>query len=121
MIKSEVMAIGPEAISDKEPMLILFDESASERLREVSVIQRFENDATKNYDLQVGSKIQIDAKEYTVKYLGELVESNLTSIGHTVFNFKELPSKEHLQENVIYLEPHVLPQIKVGSQIIYGH
>lgn len=121
MIKSEVMAIGPEAISAKEPMLILFDETASERLREVSVIQRFANDAVKNYDLQVGSKIQIDAQEYTVKYLGELVESNLTSIGHTVLNFKELPSKEHLQENVIYLEPHVMPQIKVGSQIIYGH
>lgn len=120
MIKSEVVAIGPNAISKNEPMVILFDETASERLREVSVIQRFENDAKKNYDLAVGSKITIDDQVYEVKYLGELVESNLTTIGHTVLNFKPLPEKEHLQENVLYLEPHVMPVIKEGTQIVYS-
>ena len=107
MIKSEVIEIGAKAVSKDEPMVILFDETASPRLREVSVIQRFENDAAKNYDLKIGSKIQI-------------VESNLTTIGHTVLNFKPVPEKEHLQENVLYLEPHTIPVIKQGTQIIYG-
>ena len=59
--------------------------------------------------LKIGSKIQIDDQVYHVKYLGELVESNLTTIGHTVLNFKPVPEKEHLQENVLYLEPHTIP------------
>ena len=108
MIKSEVIEIGAKAVSKDEPMVILFDETASPRLREVSVIQRFENDVAKNYDLKIGSKIQIDDQVYHVKYLGELVESNLTTIGHTVLNFKPVPEKEHLQENVLYLEPHTI-------------
>lgn len=120
MIKSEVIEIGAKAVSKDEPMVILFDETASPRLREVSVIQRFENDVAKNYDLKIGSKIQIDDQVYHVKYLGELVESNLTTIGHTVLNFKPVPEKEHLQENVLYLEPYTIPVIKQGTQIIYG-
>ena len=120
MIKSEVIEIGAKAVSKDEPMVLLFDETASPRLREVSVIQRFENDAAENYDLKIGSKIQIDDQVYHVKYLGELVESNLTTIGHTVLNFKPVPEKEHLQENVLYLEPHTMPVIKQGTQIIYG-
>lgn len=120
MIKSKVVAIGAEAISKSEPILILFDETASDRLKEVSLIQRFENDAVANYDLKVGSPIKIGEQEYQVKYLGGLVKSNLTSIGHTVLNFKELPAKEHLQDNVLYLEPHVMPVVTEGTEIIYG-
>ena len=41
MIKSKITAIGPQAIDEKQPLLILFGETASERLREVSLIHGF--------------------------------------------------------------------------------
>ena len=88
MIKSKITAIGPQAIDEKQPLLILFGETASERLREVSLIHGFENNPIGGYDIKKGSKVMIGSSEYEVEFVGQLVESNLTSIGHTVLAFR---------------------------------
>ena len=46
-----------------------------------------------------------------------IAESNLTSIGHTVLAFKEVP--ETPQENAIYLKPHAMPKIEIGAEIVF--
>ncbi|MBD9205713.1 MAG: PTS glucose transporter subunit IIA [Lactobacillus ruminis] len=117
MIKSKITAIGPQAIDEKQPLLILFGETASERLREVSLIHGFENDPIGGYDIKKGSKVRIGSSEYEVEFVGQLVESNLTSIGHTVLAFKEVP--ETPQENAIYLKPHAIPKIEIGTEIVF--
>ncbi len=118
MLESQVMSIGSEAISADDPLLILFDETASDQLRKVSVIQRFSGLLPENYDIAVGNKIKFDDQEYTVKYVGELVKSNILMIGHATLNFKDVP--ENPQQNAIYLEPYRLPQIKKGTIIKYS-
>ena len=117
MIKSKITAIGPQAIDEKQPLLILFGETALERLREVSLIHDFENDPIGGYDIKQGSKVTIGSSEYEVEFVGQLAESNLTSIGHTVLAFKEVP--ETPQENAIYLKPHVMPEIEIGTEIVF--
>lgn len=118
MIKSKITAIGSQAVDASQPLLILFGETASERLREVSLIHDFENDPVAGYDIRNGSKVRIGSSEYEVEYAGQLVEPNLTSIGHTVFAFKEVP--ETPQENAIYLKPYGMPHVEVGTEIVFG-
>ena len=117
MLESKVMEIGSEAISAKDPLLILFDETASDQLCKVSIIQRFSSLLPENYTLKEGSKIKFDDQEYIVKYVGALVKSNILMIGHATLNFKAVPEKP--QQNSIYVEPYSLPKIKPGTIIKY--
>ena len=115
MIKTKITHIGPKAVDEKDAMLILFDESASKELRDVSVIQSFVG--PKDFDLAVGKKITIGQKEYEVTYLGDMVVTNLLEIGHTVLQFKEVPTSP--QQNAIYLTPQELPDLELGMEIVF--
>ncbi|GAJ25947.1 PTS system, IIA component [Liquorilactobacillus sucicola DSM 21376 = JCM 15457] len=117
MLKAEVVEIGPEAISKNDPLLILFDETASTKLRRVSIVQRFSKSGDANYDIAAGNKISIDDQEYEVVYAGQLVKSNMEMIGHATLCFSEVP--ETPQHNGIYLKPFDFPKIHVGSIIKY--
>ena len=44
MLVGTVTAIGENAISKKDPMIILFGEQATEEIRTVAIIQSFENE-----------------------------------------------------------------------------
>ncbi|EQM53031.1 PTS glucose transporter subunit IIA [Lactiplantibacillus plantarum EGD-AQ4] len=115
-VTATVQSIGDNAIDPKEPILVLFDETATAPLQQIAVVQQFEQPATQ-LSLVVGSTITIDQQTYTVEYAGGLVEANLTSIGHATLYFKSVPEKP--MDNGLYLTPHQLPQIKVGSVITY--
>lgn len=117
MLKSKITFIGQQAIDDKQPLFILFGEEATDRLREVSAIQRFETDMS-GYALQAGSTVEFDDQKYQVDYVGELVKDNLTTIGHTVFSFTPVP--DNPQANMVYVHPYQLPEIKKGTEIKYN-
>lgn len=82
MLEAKVVEIGPEAISKDDPLIILFDETASVQLRRVSVVQHFLDLNSEERKLKNLEKISIDNQIYEVKHIGELVQSNMEMIGH---------------------------------------
>ena len=116
MKKAIVRSIGKEAISKKEPLIILFDESATEALENFSVIQRFEKKSENK--LTAGNSILFDKQEYKIVEVGPLADENLLSMGHVTLVFKEVGKEDQLA-NALYLEPYELPTIEVGTIIQY--
>lgn len=117
MLEAKVVEIGPEAISAKDPLLILFDETASQQLRRVSIVQRFIAPAEASFTLATGDQLMIDNQQYRVTHVGKLVANNMEAVGHATLFFEPVPKQP--QHNGIYLEPYHLPKIKVGSLIRY--
>lgn len=115
-ITATVKSIGAQAVSAKEPILVLFDETATESLQQIAVIQQFDQPIT-SLSLSTGSHLKIDDQVFTVAFAGGLVAANLTSIGHATLYFAPVPAKP--MENGVYLTPTSLPTIKVGSVITY--
>lgn len=118
MLKTKVTSIGKDAGSKEDGLIILFNETASDKLRDVSVIHEQLPDFEQKFDLQVGSLVAFDQQLFTVTYIGELVESNLMSIGHTIFDFHDVPAKP--RANAIYLKPAGEPDVSVGTVITFG-
>lgn len=116
MITSTVTYVGESAINEKEPILVLFNESATENLKQISIIQQVEPDIT--FNLTNGDRIDIDGTPYSIQYVGNLANSNLNHLGHTVLLFAEVPENDII-ENALYLSPHSLPTIKNNSIITY--
>ena len=116
MFKANVVSIGENAISDTEPIIILFGEnSVTDNLEKVSVVQRFEN--VQSADITINNEIKIDDQVYTVKFKGDLVDSNFSMLGHVTLYFTEVSDEP--QNNAIYLSPEKMPSIHVGSTIEY--
>src|SRR5699024_11324012 len=96
------------------PIFILFGEnSITDNLEKVSVVQRFEN--VQSADITINNEIKIDDQVYTVKFKGDLVDSNFSMLGHVTLYFTEVPDEP--QNNAIYLSPEKMPSIHVGSTI----
>jgi PTS system glucitol/sorbitol-specific IIA component len=117
MLKAKIVEIGPEAISADDPLLILFDETASVQLRHVSVVQRFISPNEQRFSLKVGGQVKIDDQVYKVEHVGSLVADNMEMIGHATLFFEEVPVRP--QHNGIYLKPYTVPKVHVGSVICY--
>ncbi|KRL04789.1 PTS glucitol/sorbitol transporter subunit IIA [Liquorilactobacillus oeni] len=117
MLKAKVVEIGPEAVSENDNLLILFDETASTQLRRVSVVQRFTEPQNNGYQFQAKHQLSIDDQVYEITHVGQLVQSNMEMIGHATLFFEEVPEKT--QHNGIYLKPYKMPKIHVGSVIKY--
>ncbi|MEI5992914.1 PTS glucitol/sorbitol transporter subunit IIA [Candidatus Enterococcus mansonii] len=115
-MKAIVTEIGPQALDEKEPIIILFGESATEGLKEYSVIQKFQE--TQALEMKKGDQLKIDDKEYTITYVGSFANNNLNSIAHVTLIFDEVPKEEAIA-NGLYLSPSELPKIKVGTTIDY--
>ena len=86
IFEAKVIQVGPEAqnmIQDAN-MLILFGEEAPEELAEYC----FKID---NKDLlgsiQKGGKLVVDSEEYLITAVGNVVEKNLTGLGHITISF----------------------------------
>ncbi|MEG0254677.1 MAG: PTS glucitol/sorbitol transporter subunit IIA [Vagococcus sp.] len=116
MMQSIVMSIGEEAINSQEPLLILFNETATEELRKFSIIQRFKTKELK--EISVGDYVSFDEQKYKVTKVGPLANKNLEEMGHVSMVFKEV-DKEHSLDNALYLEPHVLPNITEETIVTY--
>ncbi len=118
MLVGKITAIGENAVSQKDPIIILFGEQATEDLRSVSIIQEFEADK-KEVTLKPGQKVSFDDQDYTILEVGSLANENLNTIGHVTLNFAEVPKEDKLA-NGIYLEPFKLPELTIGTTIYYA-
>jgi PTS system glucitol/sorbitol-specific IIA component len=118
-IKATITAIGPEAISPTDPLVILFDEDATVALKQIALLQEFESeDAMSQLTLVPGDQLAIDDQVYHVEYVGEVANDNLQTIGHATLLFTPVPETDRLG-NGVYLTPYVKPDFKVGTTITY--
>lgn len=121
---STIEAVGPEAINPKENIIILFNETATEDLKKVSVIQKFDKDtAPSSFVLKKDDTVTIDGETFLALYVGPMVDMNMKAIGHATLVFTDEVPKKPLK-NAIYLEKDEdasLPMVKVGDWITYEH
>lgn len=117
MMQSVVKSIGAEAINKEEPLLILFDTSATESLKKHAVIQEFNEQAIK--EIKVGDTLRFDDQEYKITQVGPVANQYLKEMGHVSIVFKEIGTEDQLA-NALYVEPFELPVIKEGTTITYG-
>ncbi len=115
-MQSTVIRIGKDAIDKDDRMVILFGETATEALQNVSVIQRFEQNDPWT-ELRRGDAILFDEQEYTIAFIGSSVHENLRSLGHTTFIFKS--EGEAPLDTSVYLAPYTMPAITDGTTITY--
>lgn len=119
-VKATITAIGAQALSAKDPMVILFDESASPELREVALIQRFASTAAQqSLVLATGDSLIMAGKEYPITHIGQLVNENLQTIGHITLIFGSEGPRD--LQNALYLSEKVKPDFKTGTEIVYHH
>lgn len=115
-MKSKIVHVGKDAFS-KEPILILFGEDATDAIRDVSLLQKFEEDIH-DFQLQIGDHIYFGDQVYTITHIGKSVSANLMSLGHVTFVFKPF-DPQNIIETSIYLSPHNLPEVAAGMTITY--
>lgn len=86
IFEAKVIQVGPEAqnmIQDAN-MLILFGEEAPEDLAEYCF--RIDNKDLLG-SIQKGGKLVVDSEEYLITAVGNVVEKNLTGLGHITISF----------------------------------
>ncbi|MGM0125316.1 PTS system, glucitol/sorbitol-specific IIA component [Enterococcus sp. AZ194] len=115
-MKAIVSEIGSQALSESEPIVILFGETATPALRKYSVIQKIREETPT--DLKISGKILFDGAEYTIQYVGNTANQNLQAIGHLTLVFDEVPEENQIV-NGVYLTPHVIPAFKKNTEIVY--
>lgn len=116
-MKSYITHIGKDAFEEAESMLVLFGEQATEMIRNVSVLQSFDEEESRE-QLREGHRILFGDNAYTIQHIGEQVNDNLSSLGHCVLIFKEKGEEDQLP-NSIYLWPHQLPELAENMVISY--
>lgn len=116
MITSEVIEIGPNAIVENDPLVILFGPEATSNLKDVAVIQKFAKQPLE-LNLRRGSQIKIRDHTYKVTFCGKLVNANLQGVGHATLCFEPVPDTP--LESAIYLSPEKFPEFSVGDKITY--
>lgn len=115
MKQGTIKAIGPQAIDQKEKMLIFFGDQATEILREYSVIQSIPD--SQDLVVENGDTLIFGDQSYTVTHVGPIANQILQTIQHVTFIFDEVPEEQ--LTSAIYLEPFNLPALEVGMKVIY--
>ncbi|MEJ6348188.1 PTS glucitol/sorbitol transporter subunit IIA [Holzapfeliella sp. He02] len=113
-----IKSIGAKAF--EKHVYILFDESITADIAEVSIQQEFKDkENLAQFDIKAGDAIEIDGQSFNVQQVGRLVNDNLKDIAHAVVMFG--PIEGEPMENTIYLDgdknqDHLF---KSGSTITY--
>ncbi|QQV79683.1 PTS glucitol/sorbitol transporter subunit IIA [Enterococcus faecalis] len=118
-MQATVTEIGKHAIDDSEKMIILFGETATDTLKQHAVIQSFpEKDQV---TLAEGDHLKIGDTNYTITKSGFFLPIvTLQSIAHSTLIFADAPTDEDdVIRNGVYLTPHQLPKITIGTTIDY--
>ncbi|MGT2910142.1 PTS glucitol/sorbitol transporter subunit IIA [Streptococcus cameli] len=114
IFNTQVVAIGPEAAGMIEAtnMLILFGEGAPVDLAEFCfTIDNKELTGT----ISVGSTLRIDGASYPITAVGDVVEKNLSNLGHITINFDG--SAEGSLPGTLHVQADTLPTVSEGSLI----
>lgn len=117
MKKVKVIQIGEQAISKEEPILVLFNNQATEEIKKFSIIHE-EDDKSDTFNIEEGSQVIIDNQTYQVEKVGHMVNDSLASMGHATLVFKKIGEVDELP-NMIYLSPNKLPIVTENTLIAF--
>ena len=99
---STIKAIGPNAISEKDRVVILFGQTAKDELQDVSVIQAFDDEqAAQAVVLKKGDTVTIDGTTFLINYVGPMAVSNLRALQHASLFFTDKVPKKPMS-NALY-------------------
>ncbi|ADQ15698.1 PTS glucitol/sorbitol transporter subunit IIA [Halanaerobium hydrogeniformans] len=109
----EVTALGDQVEEFLEQdLIILFNDNAPAELAEISVIH---TKSELKGEIEIGDYIQIDDKKYQITAVGEVVNKNMSRLGHATLRFNG-NTKAQLPGD-INLEKSKLPEINNGTII----
>lgn len=113
MTVTEITQIGKHAIND-ENILVLFGESITPDLLDVSIVQKKINEEL--VELKKGGQLIFGDQSYQINGVGPLANENLNEIGHATVFFQE---EVGAIPNGIYVTPEKLPKLEVGMKISF--
>lgn len=114
MTISKIMEIGPLVPAfEEEKIVILFGPTATNELREISVIHEFQD--APNNALTKGNTLLIDEQVYTIEEVGTDANKNLEELGHISVYFRS--GQNEVLPGAIVVSPEVFPTITVGDSI----
>ncbi|SFP81446.1 PTS glucitol/sorbitol transporter subunit IIA [Salibacterium halotolerans] len=101
--EADVTTIGPDVeLMLEDNMLILFNESATDDLKEISVIH---NGTTISEVIESGDEFVIDGKAYKILFVGSKVNETMNDLGHATLQFNgetesDMPGTVCLEEGI---------------------
>ena len=111
--ETTINSIGPLATTFlEEKMIILFGDGAPQELAEfcygIPVVDVKES-------IKPGQKLVINDESFEITSVGEIVERNLTSIGHITIRFDGSTNPE--LPGTLYIEDKDLPAFDIGTKL----
>ncbi|EPN9397276.1 PTS glucitol/sorbitol transporter subunit IIA [Listeria monocytogenes] len=114
MTISKIMEIGPLVPAfEEEKIVILFGPTATNELREISVIHEFQD--APNNALTKGNTLLIGEQVYIIEEVGTDANKNLEELGHISVYFRS--GQNEVLPGAIVVSPEVFPTITVGDSI----
>ncbi|MBC1366233.1 PTS sorbitol transporter subunit IIA [Listeria innocua] len=114
MTKSKIMEIGPLVPAfEEEKIVILFGPTATNELREISVIHEFE--AAPQSALSKGNTLQFGDQVYVIEKVGTEANKNLEELGHISIYFRS--GQNEVLPGAIVVSPEVFPTMAIGDTI----
>lgn len=115
VVNSVIKEIGEFAYFEDEPIIILFNTTAPEGLKEVCVMHEYHETPTADL-LRKGSRILFGKQEYHVDDIGHLANSSLLELGHASLYFDLAPDQELLPGSIA-VSPNKIPKLAEGDAI----
>ncbi|EAC5437808.1 PTS glucitol/sorbitol transporter subunit IIA [Listeria monocytogenes] len=114
MTISKIMEIGPLVPAfEEEKIVILFGPTATNELREISVIHEFQD--VPNNALTKGNILLIGEQEYTIEEVGSDANKNLEELGHISVYFRS--GQNEVLPGAVVVSPEVFPTMTIGDSI----
>ncbi|MBA5844439.1 PTS glucitol/sorbitol transporter subunit IIA, partial [Escherichia coli] len=98
---------------EEEKIVILFGPTATNELREISVIHEFQD--VPNNALTKGNTLLIGEQAYTIEEVGSDANKNLEELGHISVYFRS--GQNEVLPGAIVVSPEIFPTITVGDSI----
>lgn len=118
MIRSTVLSVGEMAYFEDYPMLILFNETAPDELKDVCIVHQFDDPIQDTDTMLVeNGRIIFGQKELHIVEVGNVANQNFAHLGHITLQFPTEEQAEVLPGAVLVKESEI-PRTSAGEQIV---
>lgn len=113
-LKSTIVELGKEWEMMKEVnMLILFNETAPQELKDIAVIHDSSGVKEK---VAIGDHMYLGDESYKILFVGDVANETLRDLGHATFNFN---GESHSDlPGTVCLEKKEIPRLEEGQEIV---
>ncbi|MCG1009552.1 PTS glucitol/sorbitol transporter subunit IIA [Salinicoccus sp. ID82-1] len=113
-LKSTIVELGKEWEMMKEgDMLILFNETAPQELKDIAVIH---NGSGVTEPVAAGDYMHLGDTSFEILFVGDVANETLRDLGHATFNFN---GESHSDlPGTVCLEKKEIPELREGQEII---